>query len=172
MERSSYNEMLRLLNEDKKRLKTELELIETAISTLTLLKTGATNPLRLTNDFHSDTTNTNKSRKNHYVDTEVAVPAEFKEDLTVVQLLIYALNKLGLATVDEATDYILKLDPSKDRRYIFTRFRDIASGLYRADKIYADTKKKKYKYSLKEIITEVVSFDEKVNKEIDSVFKL
>jgi DNA-binding transcriptional regulator GbsR (MarR family) len=171
MEKSAYNEMIRQLIDNKKRLLSEIELLDKAINSLSILRSGF-NSSRLTDDIVADKTNSNSGRKNYYENVKIVVPAFYSKELQTTELFFYALNEMVQATVDELSDFILRIDATKNRSHITNRFRDIASGLYRAKKIYADTTKKKFKYSLKEISVKEVSTEERIINEIDAVLKI
>ncbi|SEO05538.1 hypothetical protein SAMN05192574_105133 [Mucilaginibacter gossypiicola] len=171
MNKATYNEIIRQLSLEKTRLLAELEHLEKTINSLTILKNGV-NIDKLTNENITNSTDKNSQRKNYYENVDVDIPKAYNRELTTIQLFFYVLDELGEGTVDELVKYVLEIDSSLDQPHVFSRFRDIASGLFRAGKIYADTTKKKYKYSLKEIKSKDVPFEVRVGKEIDNLLNL
>lgn len=144
---NDFTSALKKLEKEKVRLSSQLLDIQTAIESL--IKVGAA--LNLENDivFHSD--NSARKEKNlPYSDYNVVVPSRYDPDLTLPEMLIYALSVNSGMFAQDAAQYIYQIDPSVDIETLKKRFPDIASSLQRAKKITYKKIGKKYKYFIKE----------------------
>jgi hypothetical protein len=159
MENSNYAEALTLLKQDKARLVSQLEVVEVAINALTKLNGGnvydSSTAIVSTNSTNGSTVK--KPRKNYLEDVEININNVYSNKFSLVEQVVYALYDIKSGTIEDITDCIVQVDNGANYDKLFPRFREIASGLYRAGKITADTTRKKYRYSLKN--DDIINFE-------------
>ena len=142
---NEFASALKKLEKEKLRVSAQLADITTAIDSL--IKVNASLNLDAPVGFLQD--HTNKEKTLPYSDFTVIIPSLYESDLTLPEMLTYALYLNKGAFAHEAAEFIYQLDVNIDIENLKKRFTDIASALARAKKI--DYKKigKKYKYFLK-----------------------
>ncbi|QQL48950.1 hypothetical protein [Mucilaginibacter ginkgonis] len=140
---SDFASALKKLEKEKLRLTTLLANINAAIDSLNKVSAGFQGELNYTSEIQPK-----KIKTLPYADYNVVVPIGYYEDLTIPEMLIYALDETGGAFAHDAAEYIGSIDELANVEYLKKRFTEIASSLAKVNKIGFKKIGKKYKYFL------------------------
>jgi hypothetical protein len=167
-----YTSTIRSLEKHKSNLLADLLVVDQALDALIKLNTSATvgDGIKSTSSIATPS-NKNGAKISPYEDYEVVIPKEYDKELTMIEMLIFAIDQKNGATAQDAATYISLLDNEIDIELLKRRFTDIASGLGRAKKLNIKKIGKKFKYSLKPV-ERVAILDSTMLEDLDKEFEL
>jgi len=143
---NDFTAALKKLEKEKVRLTAQLADVNTAIDSLQRVNASLSGE-----SVVLVTENGSKKEKVlPYNDYTVLLPSRYDSDLTLPEMLIYALKSKNGAFAHDAAEFIFSVDDTVDVENLKKRFTDIASAMARAGKL--DFKKigKKYRYFIKD----------------------